>query len=203
MRMFLYRVYENALARHPFITQVVSAGSLAGVGDVFSQLLVEDRWRKGGYEPIRTARFVGVIAIWVAPILYRWFGILERVSGGPSIVPIKRMLIDQTVMAPLLTSTVITNLHLIEGNTPYNAFLRARKEIIPVLITNYKVWPFVQLFNFYVVPLRYRIILLQFVGIFWNAYLSFMTQSTQSRSVADAVKARNVQNPHLHTEGRD
>uniref|UniRef100_A0A914RCJ9 Uncharacterized protein n=1 Tax=Parascaris equorum TaxID=6256 RepID=A0A914RCJ9_PAREQ len=32
-----------------------SGGSLAGVGDVFSQLLVEDRWRKGGYEPIRTA----------------------------------------------------------------------------------------------------------------------------------------------------
>uniref|UniRef100_F1L112 Mitochondrial inner membrane protein Mpv17 n=2 Tax=Ascaris suum TaxID=6253 RepID=F1L112_ASCSU len=201
--MLLYRLYESALARHPFITQVVSAGSLAGIGDVFSQLLVEDRWRKGGYEPIRTARFVGVISVWVAPILYRWFGILERISGSPSIVPIKRMLIDQTVMAPLLTSTVITNLHLVEGNRPHDAFLRARKEIVPVLITNYKVWPFVQLFNFYAVPLRYRIIVLQFVGIFWNAYLSFMTQSTQSASAADTIKAKNLQNPLLPTEGRD
>ncbi|VDM37330.1 unnamed protein product [Toxocara canis] len=164
--------------------------SLAGVGDAFSQLVVEERWRKGGYDAVRTARFVGVISVWVAPILYRWFGVLERVSGRASIVPMKRMLIDQAVMAPCLTSTVITGLHLVEGNKPRDALLRARREIVPVLITNYKarssmtqllqVWPFVQLFNFYVVPLRYRIVLLQFVGIFWNAYLSFMTQSAQS-----------------------
>ncbi|KHN85997.1 Protein Mpv17, partial [Toxocara canis] len=196
--MFFYRAYESALARHPFITQVVSAGSLAGVGDAFSQLVVEERWRKGGYDAVRTARFVGVISVWVAPILYRWFGVLERVSGRASIVPMKRMLIDQAVMAPCLTSTVITGLHLVEGNKPRDALLRARREIVPVLITNYKallrllqVWPFVQLFNFYVVPLRYRIVLLQFVGIFWNAYLSFMTQSAQSAMVDDRAKSEN------------
>lgn len=60
-----------------------------------------------------------------------------------------------------------------------------------------------QLFNFYAVPLRYRIMVLQFVGIFWNAYLSFMTQSTQSASAADTIKAKNLQNPLLPIEGRD
>lgn len=99
------------------------------------------------------------------------------------------MLTDQTVMAPLLTSAVIANLHLAEGNKPRDALLRAQKEIIPVLIANYKVSPFVQLFNFYVVPLRYRLMLLQYVAIVWNAYVSFMTQWTQS--AANAATTQN------------
>ncbi|MFH4978252.1 hypothetical protein AB6A40_004961 [Gnathostoma spinigerum] len=91
------------------------------------------------------------------------------------------MLIDQSVMAPCLTFTFISVLHTAEGKQPKIAVNQAKSEIIPIMITNYKVWPFIQLFNFYVVPLNYRIVFIQTVAIFWNTYLSFMTQADRKQ----------------------
>ncbi|MFH4978253.1 hypothetical protein AB6A40_004962 [Gnathostoma spinigerum] len=63
--MFVLRAYQKTLARHPFTTQVISAGTLGALGDIISQLIVEDRWRKHEYDPIRTARFAGVTSFLV------------------------------------------------------------------------------------------------------------------------------------------
>ncbi|VDD87298.1 unnamed protein product [Enterobius vermicularis] len=123
-QMFALRLYQRAMARRPMLTQAISAGALAGLGDGFSQVFVEGR-RKRDYDPIRTA-----------------------------------------------------SLRLLEGRRLDGAIGAAREKFWPILMTNYKVWPFVQLVNFYFIPLYYQLIFVQAVGIFWNAYLSFMTQAT-------------------------
>jgi protein Mpv17 len=40
------------------------------------------------------------------------------------------------------------------------------------LINNYKLWPAVQLINFYSVPLYYQTAFVNVIGVGWNAYLS-------------------------------
>jgi protein Mpv17 len=45
------------------------------------------------------------------------------------------------------------------------------------LITNYKLWPAAQIVNFKFVPLQYQVLFANFVSVFWNAYLSWATNT--------------------------
>ena len=44
----------------------------------------------------------------------------------------------------------------------------------PTLIENWKVWPAAQILNFSVVPLKYQILFVNCVAIWWNFVLSMM-----------------------------
>uniref|UniRef100_A0A8R1XWF8 Mitochondrial inner membrane protein Mpv17 n=1 Tax=Onchocerca volvulus TaxID=6282 RepID=A0A8R1XWF8_ONCVO len=188
MLRVIYRAYERALAKYPFLTQTSSAGVLAAIADVLTQSFVEKCWQNVGFNPARTIRFSSIILFWVAPITYRWFLLLEKLKGETKLLPLKRMIIDQSLVAPLLTFSFITNLRMLEGNSSYEALEKAKKDIVPVMKTNYQIWPLAQLINFYLLPLRYRLIFVQFVGLFWNMYLSYVTQIEKKKKKADKIR---------------
>ncbi|VDN81187.1 unnamed protein product [Brugia pahangi] len=138
MLLAVYRAYERALVKYPFLTQASSAGALAAMADMLTQNFVEKRWQKGNYNPARTIRFSALILFWIAPITYRWFLLLEKLKGKTNLLPLKRMILDQSLAAPLFTFSFITNLHILEGNSPHDALEKAKKDIVPVMKTNYK-----------------------------------------------------------------
>lgn len=43
-------------------------------------------------------------------------------------------------------------------------------------MANYKLWPAVQCFNFYLVPLNYQLLFLNVIAIGWTAFLSNANQ---------------------------
>jgi hypothetical protein len=72
----------------------LQAGVIGSCGDGFCQFVVEQK-KLRDYEFNRGIRFFILPAFYIAPILSRWFRVLERVGGNPKFLPLKRVAIDQ------------------------------------------------------------------------------------------------------------
>jgi len=162
--------FTRILPSRTFLAQASSAGVLSAMSDILCQKLVNNAEE---YNPIRTLRFSFVTSCFVVPIQFQWFRFLEKLFTDKSFKNVvKKLLVDQAIMAPILTAWFIFTFNLINLQSIGSAWKGLESVYLDVLSTNYKVWPTVQLINFAIVPLNYRVIFIQFVALFWNIYLS-------------------------------
>lgn len=59
MRGRLFKIYQNALLRRPYLVQAVQTGALMGAGDIISQTFVEHRSLKV-FDYKRTLKFASI-----------------------------------------------------------------------------------------------------------------------------------------------
>ncbi|XP_050309385.1 protein Mpv17-like [Anthonomus grandis grandis] len=176
--MSLLRTYRHLLKNHFVVIQAAQTGLLMGVGDVLAQTVVEKKSFKE-YKVQRTAKFVFLGVAFVGPTLSLWYKLLARKFGtqmSPALT-LKKVACDQLLFAPSFLAVFITNINLLNGRS----FDLIKKELSSnykdLLVANWKLWPAVQLINFYVVPLNYQVLVVQSVAILWNTYLSWKTHS--------------------------
>ncbi|XP_053878101.1 protein Mpv17 isoform X2 [Malaclemys terrapin pileata] len=137
----LWRSYQRLMAQHPWKVQILTAGSLVGVGDVISQQLVERRGLRG-HSSRRTLKMMAIGFCFVGPVVGGWYQLLDRlIPGNTRMVALKKMALDQ--------------------------------DYPDALLTNYYLWPAVQIANFYFIPLNHRLAVVQVVAVVWNSYLSW------------------------------
>ncbi|XP_063224565.1 protein Mpv17 isoform X2 [Bacillus rossius redtenbacheri] len=163
--------YQLALQRHPLKMQSLQASVLMGTGDVVAQTYVEGKPLRN-VDGARVLRFSS-IGVCIGPALLRWYGWLDRVAGptgGRAVAG--KVLLDQAVAAPAMLCAVLSAVSLLGGADLPGVAAKLRQDYVPVLLANYKVWPAVQLCNFTLVPLRYRVLVVQTVAVLWNTYLS-------------------------------
>ncbi|XP_036865338.2 mitochondrial inner membrane protein Mpv17 isoform X7 [Manis javanica] len=153
--MALWRAYQRALTAHPWKVQVLTAGSLMGLGDIISQQLVERRGLRE-HQAGRTLTMASLGCGFVGPVVGGWYKVLDRlIPGTAKVDALKKMLLDQGGFAPCFLGCFLP------------------LDYPDALITNYYLWPAVQLANFYLVPLHYRLAVVQCVAVIWNSYLSW------------------------------
>uniref|UniRef100_A0A8C2P8P9 Mitochondrial inner membrane protein Mpv17 n=1 Tax=Capra hircus TaxID=9925 RepID=A0A8C2P8P9_CAPHI len=98
--MALWRAYQRALTTHPWKVQVLTAGSLMGLGDVISQQLVERRGLRA-HQAGRTLTMASLGCGFVGPVVGGWYRVLDRlIPGTTKVDALKKMLLDQGGFAP-------------------------------------------------------------------------------------------------------
>lgn len=105
-----------------------------------------------------------------------WYGLLNKYIGSSGkTVAMKKVFVDQAIFAPSFLCIILATVGAMQGKNWDNIKRDLQANYFDVLQTNYYIWPWVQLVNFYYVPLQYQVLLVQTVALFWNTYLSWKT----------------------------
>lgn len=186
--------YNQLLLRRPILTNMVTTGFLFGSGDYLAQSLFTSPDKHGNYDYARTLRAVIYGSIVFAPIGDKWYKLLGRIKAptfGTTINinsrfnrikdTVARVGVDQLVFAPFIGIPLYyTMMTLFEFKSIENISHKLQKNWWKTLVSNWAVWPVFQWFNFYLVPVHYRLMAVNVFSIGWNCYLSYLLNHRDS-----------------------
>lgn len=170
--------FRKLLNKRPMVTQMVASGFIGLTGDAICQFGIEKKKLKE-YDLQRGTRFFLIPALLITPVLARWFRILERVPGSPKTVPLKRVFVDQLCGAPIFNGLFCYSFMFWENLDVKQSWENLKNIYLDVLLKSYQFWPFVQLVNFYFIPISLRVIVVQLASILWNCFISYKTQQAK------------------------
>ncbi|XP_025051024.1 protein Mpv17 [Alligator sinensis] len=148
-------------------------GALMGIGDVVSQQLVEQKGLRR-HSGRRTLRMMAIGFCFVGPVVGGWYKLLDRlVLGTTKTAAVKKMVLDQAGFAPIFLGSFLAVAGAVNSLSAKENWEKIQRDYADALVTNYYIWPAVQVANFYFIPLNYRLAVVQCVAIVWNSYLSW------------------------------
>lgn len=158
----------------PYLAEGSRAAGIMATGDVLAQTVVEKKDIKD-IDYIRTLKYGSLGLLFVGPVLKYWYGLLDRkISTKQNLLQrtVKKMLVDQSVMAPSINLTITALVGLINEERRDVIKERIKVQYPDIMKNNYMIWPAVQMINFSLVPLKYQVVFAQLVAVVWNCFVS-------------------------------
>ena len=177
--------YMRLLDTYPCRTKSVSAGLVTAIGDILAQLIESKvtgvsfvlNFQRVWAFTIASTIFVGPFVHWIYELLWLIGRRLEKMGISKTWRTIAQVLFDQTVgvwtFFPSYFYVHAIIEALVKNKLPDFAHVQNKisKELVSVIISNYKLWPVVNYINFTYVPENLRVLVSNIVSILWNAYL--------------------------------
>jgi protein Mpv17 len=121
-------------------------------------------------------RLMLTTAVVFGPAATKWYQFLQKKINLSTNVrtTAARVLADQTLFASTNMAVFLSSMSILEGSSPQE---KLKKNYLSGLKANWIVWPPVQSFNFTVVPLEHRVLVVNIVSLGWNCFLSYLNSS--------------------------
>ncbi|CAH1104558.1 unnamed protein product [Psylliodes chrysocephalus] len=169
-------LYNGLLKNHLVLVQSVQTGILCGTGDIIAQTVAEKKSLRD-INLHRTGVFVALGSGFIGPTITIWYKFLSRTLGDKGkYIALKKVAADQLLFVPPFQICLVSAINTLQGRDFEFTKDQLRLKYTDILIAGYKLWPAVQIVNFYFVPLGYQVLVVQCVALFWNSYLSWKTQ---------------------------
>jgi len=186
--MWIKNIFTKTLARYgavmqarPLATKFCSGGVIFALGDVIAQ---HSRFGEGkawnDVDLARTCRTAAVGAFF-SGWLHFWWGGLERAGAyclpnGKLANTAFKVFFDQALSAPMFNVSYVYIISQLEGMGHDASLNRTINTVPEQMVLHYKVWPAFHMFNFYFVPLHYRVIAMNFIKVGWSGLMSYRLQ---------------------------
>jgi len=175
----LWDEYLEQLERNPVMTKAVTAAVTSVISDVLAQAL---QGRSITDLDLTSTRNQALIGFFIrGPFVHYWYLILEHLfaqagfgskkSAQSTPVVLAKVAVDQLTFSPLYNLFYFYVIGTMEGRSLDNIHDAIGRDFIPLMMTNYKVWPLVNILNFKYVPPQLRVLFGNIVSIFWMTYV--------------------------------
>lgn len=136
------------------------------------------------YDWSRVLRFSLYGIVIVAPMMHGWVKITSFIWPKDTLSnSVKKAVLEQFTYAPVTMFCFYTVMPVLEGNTIWSAIQEQLKlKFFPTYKIALCYWPFVQTFNFYMVPSRNRVPFVSVCSLLWWIFLAHMNNSETSNS---------------------
>ena len=173
--------YNQLLEKHPLATKIISSAVIFALGDIICQTVIEKKTFKNGFNWKRTMVMTSVGSLYTAPLLHFWYARVVKVAGlitkNPKWVPTVSTILDQTLFAPFCIASMLFLFEFIDKKDIQKSTQNVKDKLWPTIVTNWKIWPLAMLINFSIIPANYRVLFSNFIGLFWNVYISWVQNS--------------------------
>ncbi|PWY72314.1 hypothetical protein BO70DRAFT_399194 [Aspergillus heteromorphus CBS 117.55] len=88
---------------------------------------------------------------------------------------VAKIVIDQLIGGAWNTALFIMTMGLLRGQEWDLIVQQIQKDFWPIMIAGFKLWPFVSILNFTIVPTDKRLLVGSLFGVLWAIYLSLMS----------------------------
>lgn len=125
-------------------------------------------------------------------MLIRWYIYLDKLMGRGRTqkLVLKKVLVDQIVFSPVNLLCYFTTVGLLERRSLryiYEEF--KQKGMANIYLVEWGIWPAAQWVNFYLLPMRYRILFDNVISFFFDIYSPYIKYKTELKGqLADDAK---------------
>ncbi|BFZ53823.1 Protein required for ethanol metabolism [Savitreella phatthalungensis] len=176
----VFAAYEAAVARRPLGTQIAAGTVLVTIGDGLAQHAVEKTprhdWRRTGI----MIAMRGVLHSW---LIVSWLRLLHERLPLPQLSQYGRVAVhltlDQSFFGPANIGLFFAGSGVLEGKSVDEIKAKIRDRWWSSVKLGWGVWVPFSFCMYSFVPMTYRLVSGQLVGIGWNCYMSYANAHAQ------------------------
>ncbi|XP_015108459.1 mpv17-like protein 2 [Diachasma alloeum] len=166
-------VKEKLFSRkYLFYTNVGISVSLSATGDILEQHyeILKGEWN--AWSPLRT-QHMAISGMTVGIICHHWYNYLDARMPGKTIgIVMKKLVLDQLICSPLYIGVFFVTLGILENTSWPDLKAEMREKFHKLYLAEWIIWPPAQIFNFYFLPTRYRVLYDNTISLGYDVYTS-------------------------------
>ncbi|KAG5667879.1 hypothetical protein PVAND_015845 [Polypedilum vanderplanki] len=167
--------HDDLFGKYLLLTNTVSSGLLMYFGEYCAQKIENHKNKTEKEIDKEKMKQLAVVGLSQGPLHHYTYLWMERLLPGNAASTVgKKILSDQFIVSPVFIVHYFYTAYFLEGKKISQTNELLKEKFFKIYIADWLVWPATQFINFYFVPLKYRVLYINMITMFYNVFLCYV-----------------------------